>query len=43
MSKYVMKLEAPQTPDWEEQDMAQALGQDLLNFLAPLLVRLEAV
>ena len=43
MSKYVMKLEVPQAPEWEEADMAQAVGQELLEFLAPLLVRLEAV
>src|SRR5690242_19702813 len=43
MSKYVMKLEVPQAPQWEEEDMAQAMGQQLLDFLAPLLVRLEAV
>lgn len=43
MSKYVMKQEVPQAPDWEEADLAQGLGQDLLEFLAPLLVGLEAV
>jgi hypothetical protein len=43
MSKYVMKQEVPQAPEWEEVDMAQGVGQDLLEFLAPLLVRLEAV
>ena len=42
MSKYVMKLEVPQAPEWEEQEMAEAMGQDLLSFLAPLLMRLEA-
>lgn len=43
MSKYVMKQEVPQAPEWEEVDMAQGVGQDLLEFLAPLLVGLEAV
>ena len=43
MSKYVMKQEVPQAPEWEEVDMAQRVGQDLLEFLAPLLVRLEVV
>ena len=43
LSKYVMKLEVPQAPEWEEQEMAEAMGQDLLSFLAPLLMRLEAV
>jgi hypothetical protein len=29
LSKYVMKLEPPQAPDWEEREMAQAVGQVL--------------
>jgi hypothetical protein len=41
MSKYVMKRETPQAPDWEEEMMAQAIGRDLLTYLAPLLMRLE--
>lgn len=43
MSQYVMKMEMPQVPDWEEGEMAQAVGRDLLSYLAPLLVRLEKV
>jgi len=43
MSKYVMKLEELQAPVWEEEDMAEAIGRDLLEFLAPLLERLETV
>ncbi len=43
MSKYVMKLEIPQVPAWEEDAMAEAMGRELLDFLAPLLLRLEAV
>ncbi len=43
MSKYVMELETPQAPEWDEEDMAEALGQELFDFLAPLLVRLERV
>jgi hypothetical protein len=43
MSKYVMKMEMPQVPDWEEGEMAEAVGRDLLIYLAPLLMRLEKV
>jgi hypothetical protein len=43
MSKYVMKREMPQVPDWEEGEMAEAVGRDLLTYLAPLLMRLEEV
>ncbi len=43
MSQYVMKMETPQAPDWEEGEMAEAGGRDLLTSLAPLLVRLEEV
>jgi len=43
MSQYVMKMETPQAPDWEEGEMAEAVGRDLLTSLAPLLVRLEEV
>lgn len=43
MSKYVMELETPQAPEWDEEDMAEALGQELFDFLAPLVVRLERV
>ncbi len=31
MSKYVMKKETPQAPDWEEEMMAEAVGRDLLT------------
>ena len=37
MSQYVMKMETPQAPDWEEGEMAQAVGRDLLTSLAPSL------
>jgi hypothetical protein len=43
MSKYVMKKEPPQAPDWQEEMMAEALGADLLVDLAPLLRRLAEV
>src|SRR2546427_8434496 len=43
MSKYVMKKETPQAPDWEEEMMAEAVGRDLLSYLAPLLMRLEEI
>ena len=43
MSKNVMKKEIPQAPDWEEEMMAEAIGRDLLIYLAPLLMQLEEV
>src|SRR5690242_15256259 len=43
MSQYVMKQETPQGPDWEEGEVAETVGQALLIYLAPLLVRLEEV
>ena len=43
MSKHVMRKEIPQAPDWEEEMMAEAVGRDLLIYLAPLLMRLEEV
>ncbi len=43
MSKYVMKKESPQAPDWQEEMMAEAVGRDLLIYLAPLLMRLSEV
>ena len=43
MSQYVMKMETPQVPDWEEGEMAEAVGRDLLTYLTPLLMRLEEV
>ena len=43
MSQYVLKQETPPEPDWEEGEMAEALGQALLIYVAPLLVRLEEV
>jgi hypothetical protein len=43
MSKYVMKLEELQVPEWEEEDMAEVIGRDLLEFLTPVLERLETV
>ncbi len=39
MSKYVMKKEIPQAPDWQAEMMAEAIGGDLLISLAPLLMR----
>ena len=30
MSKYVMKKESPQAPEWQEEMMAEAVGRDLL-------------
>jgi hypothetical protein len=43
MCKYVMKLEELQAPAWEAEAVAQRVGQELLEFLAPLLERLERV
>jgi hypothetical protein len=43
MSQDVRKMQTPQAPDWEEGEMAQAVGRDVLTYLAPLLVRLEEV
>ncbi len=43
MSKYVMKRQTPQVPDWQEEMMAEAVGCDLLTYLAPLLLRLSEV
>jgi len=43
MSKYVMKLEELQAPEWEEAEVAEGIGRELLEFLAPLLERLEQV
>jgi hypothetical protein len=38
-----MKRPTPQAPDWQQEMMAEAVGGDLLTYLAPLLMRLEEV
>lgn len=40
MSKYVMKPDIRQAPEWTEEDLAETVGADLLTYLAPLLLRL---